>query len=96
MKVKVQYLGQVKVIINRSEEEVGLLSEATVQDLMQQLSTAYGKAFDTEVFAEPGKTTRDDLVIAVNGRAIKQLDSMNTRLKQGDVVTLFPIFPGGG
>jgi MoaD family protein len=96
MNVKVQYLGQVRVIANRKEEELEISPNAIVQELLQKLSGMYGKAFDMEVFEEDGENLRDDLTVAVNGTAIRQLDYLNTRLKQNDTITLFPIFPGGG
>ncbi len=96
MNVKVQYLGEVRVIVNKKEEEVEISPSATIQELMRKLSGAYGKVFDTEVFQEDSENLRDDLVVAVNGTAIRQLDSMSTRLKPNDTITLFPIFPGGG
>jgi MoaD family protein len=96
MNVKVQYLGQVRVIANKKEEEQEISSNAMVQELLRKLSGLYGKAFDLEVFEDDGENLRDDLTVAVNGTAIRQLDYLDTRLKQNDIVTLFPIFPGGG
>ncbi len=96
MDVKVQYLGQIRVIANRNEEELQIPSNAMVKELLQKLSDMYGKDFVSEVFQEDGKNLRDDLTVAVNGMAIRQLDYLNTRLNQNDIVTLFPIFPGGG
>jgi len=96
MNVRVQYLGQIRVIANTKEEELEIPSSAMVEELLSKLSGMYGKNFDGEVFMEDGKNLRDDLTVAINGTAIRQLDYLNTRLKQNDVVTLFPIFPGGG
>ncbi len=96
MKVKVEYLGEVKVIVSKKEEEWGISPETTVKELMRELSNTYGDRFDKEVFQDDGETPRDDLIIAINGTAIRRLDFMQTKLKQGDIVTLFPIFPGGG
>ncbi len=96
MNVKVQYMGQIRAIANTREEELEIPSNAMVQQLLSKLSAMYGKSFDGEVFTEDGANIRDDLTVAVNGTAIRQLDYLDTRLKQNDVVTLFPIFPGGG
>lgn len=96
MNIKVQYLGQIRVIANTREEELEIPTNAMVQELLFKLSGMYGKNFDGEVFTEDGVNVRDDLTVAINGTAIRQLDYLKTRLKQNDVVTLFPIFPGGG
>lgn len=96
MDVTVEYLGQVRVIANRRNEVVDVSADATIKELLQKLSVRYGEAFDKEVFQEDGQNPRDDLVVAVNGTAILQLDYLATKLKLNDTVTLFPIFPGGG
>ena len=95
MDVTVEYLGQVRVITGRKNEVVEVSSEATIKDLLRRLSVCYGDAFDKEVFQD-GQNPRDDLVVAINGTAILQLDYLATKLKLNDTITLFPIFPGGG
>ena len=96
MKIKVQYLGPVRVVVNKREEEIEISVKATIYDLLRKLSNVYGKTFEREVFEDNGENVRDDLIVTVNGKVIKQLDGMRTRLKLGDVVSLLPIFAGGG
>lgn len=96
VRVKVQYLGPVRVVVNKREEEVELSLKATVYELLRKLSNAYGKAFEGEVFEDDGGNIRDGVIVTVNGTATGQLDGMGTRLKLGDVVTLLPLFAGGG
>lgn len=96
MRIKVQYLGPVRVIVNKREEEVEISPKATMCELLRGLSNTYGKAFEREVFEDGGDNVRDDLVVTVNGTAIRQLDGIGTRLKLGDIVALLPIFAGGG
>jgi MoaD family protein len=93
--VVVEYLGQVRMITNRKDEVVVVPPDAAIKDLLDVLSKRYGELFDAEVFQE-GQIPRDDLVIAVNGIAIRQINNLETGLKHNDTVTLFPIFPGGG
>ncbi len=81
MKVKFQHPGQVKIIVNRSDEEVGISSEKTVPHLKDRLFTAGGKASVKEAFT-------------VNRKSVKQISSMRTTPRQGDNVALsFPVFP---
>ena len=96
MRVKVQYLGPVRVMLNKREEKVEVSLKTTIYELLRRLSNAYGKAFEREVFEDDGKNLRDGLIITVNGTAIGQLDGMRTRMKLGDVVALLPLFAGGG
>ena len=96
MRVKVQYLGPVRAIVNKRDEEVEISLKTTVYELLRKLSNTYGKAFEREVFEDDGKSFRDGFIITVNGTAAGQLNGMETNLKLGDVVTLLPLFAGGG
>ena len=96
MKLKIEYLGPVRVVVNKREEEVELSLESTIYALLRRLSEVYGAVFEKEVFEDNRENIRDDVIVTVNGKAIKQLDGVNTKLKVGDVVALLPIFAGGG
>ena len=96
MRIKVQYLGPIRVLVNKREEEVEVALPSTISELLKRLADVYGKVFEKEVFEDNRKSIRDDLIVAVNGTAIKQLDGMKTELKGGDMISLLPIFAGGG
>ncbi|MCW4037774.1 MAG: MoaD/ThiS family protein [Candidatus Bathyarchaeota archaeon] len=96
MKVTVQYLGQVRAVLNKGREEVDVSPKTTVFTLLKQLTERYGEAFEGEVFEEEGKAVREGLIVTVNGKAIGQLQGTKTRLNVKDVVTLLPLFAGGG
>ncbi len=96
MKVKLQYLGPIRVILKKREEQIEITLKTTVLKLLRKLANAYGTAFHKEVFEDDGEQLRESLIVTVNGKAIGQLNGTNTRLKSGDVVTLLPLFAGGG
>ncbi len=96
MNVKVQYLGPIRTALNKREDEIEVSPKTTVYDLLKRLSQTYGKLFESEIFEENGKNIREELVITVNGKAIGQLEGAQTALKKEDVVTLLPLFAGGG
>ena len=50
MKVKVQYLGFIKNLIKRSEDEFELEEDASLSELLNQIAGIYGKAFQKEVY----------------------------------------------
>lgn len=83
-------------MLNKKREDVEVPSVTTVVTLLKQLANKYGEAFEGEVFEEEGKVVREGLIVTVNGRAIGQLQGINTRLNVKDVVTLLPLFAGGG
>ena len=96
MKVKVRYLGPIRAMLNKREEEVEVSLKTTIHELLRKLSDTHGKTFEREVFEDDGENVRDELIVTVNGKAIGQLNGMRTGLKLGDAVALLPLFAGGG
>jgi len=96
MKVRVHYLGPVRVKLNKKEEDVGVSAKASVLDLLRGLSDTYGEWFRKEVLDDEEKNVREGLVITVNGIALGQLGGLAAKLKEGDEVMLLPFFAGGG
>ena len=96
MRVKIRYLGPVRVLLNKKEEVVELPVKVTLAELLNKLSKLYGSGFNEEVFDSDSKRIREGLVVTVNGIAISQLNGIRTELKEGDAVTLLPFFAGGG
>ena len=95
MKVKVQYLGFIKNLIKRSEDEFELETGASLADLLNRIATAYGKPFQKE-FYEPGlKDVKMGFVVTVNGVLMGQLNGMDTQLNNGDNVILMSLMSGG-
>ena len=74
-----------------AEKEVEL-EAAKLDDLIQILVERYEKLKD--LMFEDGKL-RDYVHIMVNGRHVNHLEGLETRLKDGDVVAIFPPVSGG-
>lgn len=96
MKVKVEYLGSIRVTLNKKEEIVEIPLKTTLEGLLGGLSSAYGKWFMEEVFEPKDKKVRDGLIVTVNGIAAGQTGGLRTVLREGDVVSILPFFAGGG
>lgn len=95
MKVKVQYLGFIKNLINKSEEELELQEGTSLSELLNKLAGVYGKAFQKEVF-EPGlKDIKMGFVVTVNGVLMGQLQGVDTQLNNGDNIILMSLMSGG-
>ncbi|HKZ93105.1 MAG TPA: MoaD/ThiS family protein [Candidatus Bathyarchaeia archaeon] len=95
MKVKVQYLGFIKNLIKRSEDEFELEEGASLSEVLNKIARLYGKPFRKEVF-EPGlKDVKMGFVITVNGILMGQLHGVNTQLSDGDNVILMSLMSGG-
>jgi len=95
MKVKVQYLGFIKNLIKRSEDEFDLEEGASLSELLNQVAGIYGKAFKKEVY-EPGlKDVKMGFVVTVNGVLMGQLQGVDTQLNNGDNIILMSLMSGG-
>jgi len=95
MKVKVKYLGFIKNLIKRSEDEFELEEDASLTELLNKISSIYGKDFQKEVY-EPGlKDVKMGFVITVNGVLMGQLHGVDTHLCNGDNVILMSLMSGG-
>jgi len=96
VQIRVRYLGQISAVVKKREENVEVASRMTVSTLLKHLADGYGAAFTGEVLDEGGHAVREGVIVTVNGRAIGQLQGIETQLQGGDVVTLLPLFAGGG
>ncbi len=95
MKVKVHYLGFIRKLINQSEDEFELEEGASLAELLNKISSIYGKDFRKEVY-EPGlKDLKMGFVITVNGVLMGQLQGVDTQLNSGDNVILMSLMSGG-
>jgi len=95
VKVKVQYLGFIKNLIKRSEDEFELDDGVSLSGLLNKIAGTYGKSFRKEVY-EPGlKDVKMGFVVTVNGILMGQLNGVDTQLKNGDNVILMSLMSGG-
>jgi molybdopterin converting factor small subunit len=95
MRVKVEYLGFIKNMLNKRVEELELSESITLQELLGKLSDQYGVPFKKEVFERGLTDVKTGFVVTVNGVLIGQLEGMETRLRNGDHVILMSLMSGG-
>jgi len=95
MKVKVQYLGFIKNLIKRSEDEFELEEGALLSELLNKIAGIYGKAFKKEVYEHGLKDVKMGFVVTVNGVLMGQLQGVDTRLNNGDNIILMSLMSGG-
>jgi len=95
MWVKVQYLGFIKNLIKRSEDDFELEKGASLSDVLNRIAALYGKPFKKEVY-EPGlRNVKMGFVVTVNGILMGQLHGVDTRLNDGDNIILMSLMSGG-
>ncbi len=77
-------------------ERYGKRAEVDAKSLEEAVKKAekiFGSGFYGEVFEKDGKL-RDDRIILINGRNVKDMNEIPT-LKKGDKIAIFPPIAGG-
>ncbi len=65
-----------------------------ISELLEELSDKYGKEFNDLLKDNKGEL-RDYLKIMINGEDIRDIDGLDTSLKDGDQVVMFQTIAGG-
>ena len=95
MMVKVQYLGFIKNLINRSQDELELEDGASLSELLNKIVGIYGTPFRKEVYEKGLSDVKTGFVVTVNGILSGQLSGVDTQLNSGDNVILMSLMSGG-
>jgi MoaD family protein len=96
LKVKVEYVGHIKNLIDdKSQEEIEIEDNSSIADLFLLLSQKYGEPFKKAVYEPGGLDVKSNFMATVNGNLLNQLKGVETKLKNGDRVTLMPVVSGG-
>ena len=95
MKVRVQYFGFIKNLLNKKDECFELEDGASLSELLNKLAGINGPDFQKEVY-EPGlKDVKMGFSVTVNGVLMGQIDGVDTKLSDGDNVILMSLMSGG-
>ena len=95
MKVRVQYLGYIKNMLNKREDQLELEDNSSLADLLNKLVGINGAAFKKEVY-EPGlNDVKTGFSVTINGVFIGQLGGLNAKLSEGDSILLMSLMSGG-
>lgn len=91
MDMKVKFFAYLRDYTKTKEIEVKNCE--TVRELLKRLSEIYGGKFAKEVFE--GENLSSRIIVLVNGRNIVHLENLDTKLKDEDEISLFPVVAGG-
>ncbi len=89
MEVESQYFGELRDIARLGGETISLGESATLAELLEKLTKAYGEAFQERL------DRKDGYIILINGQLDEVMDGKDTILKNGDRVVFLPITMGG-
>lgn len=95
MKVTVKSILDIKEILGGKRTiEIEIKNNANVFDVLQQLVCIYGESFENRVFEKDG-SQKPEIVLFINGTTILAREGLETRMKSGDELLIFPPVGGG-
>jgi len=89
--IKVSFFGTLVKITGERTTDIKAL---TIRDVINLLIARYGEEFRNAIYNEDGKLKRF-INIYINGRDIRFLDYLDTKLSNGDEVSIIPAIGGG-
>jgi molybdopterin synthase sulfur carrier subunit len=93
MKLRVQYMAQLRTVIGRVEETIELPEGVRLSELLAHLAATHDEA-RSHLVTETGQA-RPSLLIVVNEAAVSGREATTTVLHANDTVTLLPPIAGG-
>ncbi|MCL1830013.1 MAG: MoaD/ThiS family protein [Oscillospiraceae bacterium] len=94
--VKMRYFGSVRASRGIETETYMAYEGQTLGQLLLDIASKHNSEFCDEILLKGTDSIRNDLMITLNG-VILNSDEVSMRIVQvEDIVSLFPIFPGGG
>lgn len=92
MKVRLILFAPFSEIFNTAEREIELYGKCNVQELLHTLCDSSDRR--RKIFDESGEL-KPYVTILKNGKSIRALDGVQTKLEDGDELALFPPVAGG-
>jgi len=95
LRVRVDYLGPLRIKLRKHHEDVQLSEQVKLRELLLQLAQKHGNEFRTYVFDSSCTDIKAGFIVTVNGVLSGQLKGSETDLSDGDRIVIMPVISGG-
>lgn len=96
MLIRVNYFGLFRSKLSMSFDQFLLDQGANLKDLLLHLVSNYGDKIESHIFNNTLSDVRSDVIVVINNLPHRQLQGLETVLKENDQIDLMPMFIGGG
>jgi MoaD family protein len=96
LKIQVNYFSSLRDITDRKNETIELKNDRiSLNGLLEHLTGKYGNRFMDYIYGENRLKVKTTLKFLVNGNSIYNLGGTETRLNDGDILSILPALRGG-
>lgn len=94
LNVKIIFLSVLVDITQIEELTLPIDDGSNIKNMLEQLSSKFGKKFEDLIF-KASENLSKYVIVTINGKDIRTLDGLNTKIKIDDEISFIPAIAGG-
>ncbi len=92
--VRVSFLSLLKDITEVEEIILSIADDSTLRKVLEELVTKFGNKFEDMIF-KSSKGLSQYVIVTLNGKDIRSLEGLSTKIQVNDEVSFIPAIAGG-
>lgn len=94
LNVKIIFLSVLVDITQIEELTLPIDDGSNIKNILEQLSSKFGKKFEDLIF-KASENLSKYVIVTINGKDIRTLDGLNTKIQLDDEISFIPAIAGG-
>jgi len=94
LNVKIIFLSVLVDITQIEELTLPVDDGSNIKNMLEQLSSKFGKKFEDLIF-KASENLSKYVIVTINGKDIRTLDGLNTKIQIDDEISFIPAIAGG-
>lgn len=92
-KVKFLFFSALQDLTKSNTVEIDV--NGTINDALTKIFEIYGDSFKNRILDQSSGNIKRYIIVAINRKDIRHLDGLDTKLSEGDEISLLPAAAGG-